>query len=830
MAGLKHTLQTQLFDADQQQILSACKVTASKKKKHSVLCLVASAKPASVVMIVQVKHIDNQQYKHKRTWRLAELTGLDIVDASDSHELHLHLEKTYKWSTQQQHERQHFVGLLYHYTIRLRTVKSAQPALKFHNVPDSWLLEPSAVKVTSRQSRDDGSSSIAHDLYASGDNVADSDTSSGAAAAAAAAAGYEEFHALSEREEIDLTRLIGECSYAISNAEMFIEQLTQSLQHLDGANVQSVLASEKQVDALMAQIETAIQETEHVERRLDEYDEIMGHTRDSMEKMGEKNSMIDVANRNNIKLLHELDRLINRWDMSPEHRATLTDAKLTTDAGRLAATAASGALRHALHSEISAPLQMLEAAERQRRDLEMLRLKFSDAFNRHLNNLFTFLANSMQEQHAGVGGSSSSADGTLRAHASVHDELRKYGDLMQCMKCIDTANNETLTLNYTKAMSWVYEREIGQFLEHAKRMVVGQSSREDLLMSTSMTASVSSKLKAAGAGVTGSGVRQATGGRDQPYGVLGWTRDQWSVGVEASERRKYDALLERVLGELETVALAEQKFCVEFFHLDALSPTTETSVIAPAPTDERDSSVTATLQLVRKPANIGGASSGMPVSKWNVRSIMTALFVWLESELSQFIESFEKQDSFYSMYVLVRLTQHVMSATDAQSFLSATFATVLVKVKRNFDAFMKMQLQSICEAKLPRRSRCGLLTYVENFEEFAQTAESIFRAATRRNDLDKWLVELVRTIFERIPQHAAEHSKTPHQVVKMENYHRMHSLLAQLKVAVLEPQKREAKARYTEALRAYVTSYFGRPLEKLNVSSLCRILLITITN
>lgn len=37
---------------------------------------------------------------------------------------------------------------------------------------------------------------------------------------------------------------------------------------------------------------------------------------------------------------------------------------------------------------------------------------------------------------------------------------------------------------------------------------------------------------------------------------------------------------------------------------------------------------------------------------------------------------------------------------------------------------------------------------------------------------------------------------------------------------VLDSQRKEAKQRYTEALAAYVTLYFGRPLEKLNVSSL----------
>lgn len=166
-----------------------------------------------------------------------------------------------------------------------------------------------------------------------------------------------------------------------------------------------------------------------------------------------------------------------------------------------------------------------------------------------------------------------------------------------------------------------------------------------------------------------------------------------------------------------------------------------------------------------------------------------------------------------------------MSAQDAQSFLSMTFASALVQVKRNFDKFMHMQVQSIKESKIPKRSKCGLLPYVENFEEFSNTAESIFRKAQRRNDLDKWYTQLVGVIFEQISVHANEHPKTPQQVVKMENFHRMHSLLAQLKVAVLENLKKDAKLKYNDALRAYVTKYFGRPLEKLNVNFSCTFVL-----
>ena len=132
---------------------------------------------------------------------------------------------------------------------------------------------------------------------------------------------------------------------------------------------------------------------------------------------------------------------------------------------------------------------------------------------------------------------------------------------------------------------------------------------------------------------------------------------------------------------------------------------------------------------------------------------------------------------------------------------------------------MQLQLQSIEEAKLPKRSKCGLLCYVENFEEFATLTEKIFKKSERRTDLDKWYVRLVEAIFTGINQLSIDHPKTPSQVVKMENYHHMHSELARLKVSALENMKKEAKLRYTEALRSYVTKYFGRPLEKLNVSA-----------
>jgi hypothetical protein len=97
-------------------------------------------------------------------------------------------------------------------------------------------------------------------------------------------------------------------------------------------------------------------------------------------------------------------------------------------------------------------------------------------------------------------------------------------------------------------------------------------------------------------------------------------------------------------------------------------------------------------------------------------------------------------------------------------------------------------------------------------------AESIFGNSARRSDLEKWYVRMLGSVFDAIMRLSTDGGKTPGEVVRMENFHRLHANLSQLKVTVLENQKKDAKTKYNEALNAYVTKYFGRPLNKLNVS------------
>ncbi|XP_001353799.1 exocyst complex component 1 [Drosophila pseudoobscura] len=769
LANIKHILQKELFLASGERLLSVVTVVKKKDKKPCYLCVVTTAPPVPVVTLCLVKQSEQREseYKRKRSWQLDEIKSVDGRNEQfETHEFDIQLEKLYKWYALNLHERQNFLAVL-----NRQIQKYVRgPRAEFRNVPSAWLSEKSPEKVALGRAAQKTQ------------HTDDEDDEEEEA---------QEFTALTDKEANELGKLFSECDFAIKDAEQFIEQLSRELHDLDGANIQSVLASEQKVMKMMEHIDNAISEADKFETRLDTYEDILGHVKETMEKIGGKNAMIEIANNNNIKLMKELNKVISQLDLPHSQQQALDEPDLKTVAGRKVAIAAAQCLQQAMNSDIDPALLRLEAVQDQRKRFEKWKQKFSATVSRFMNNLFIHLGNEIGDMPL------TNTDLSLPNHSNVHRELTPYTELMHWTKAMDRKTYDGLMKVYTASLSKIYDRDVRNFFNLAKMQVSEKlrSSREDLDMSTSSRKSAVSTI---------------------PYGTLGINRDQWGPGVESADRVRFDALLEKVLAELEPIALQEQLFCINFFQMDVISPTTKNTQTTLDMEKALDMSQSGIAALTASPT-----AEGVPQKRIDrqinedVRKLMMGLFGCLEPELVTFIQSFERVDSFYSLYVLVRLTQHVMSAQDTHSFLSMTFASALVQVKRNFDRFMQQQLQSIREAKLHKRSK-AILPYVENFENFAQTAEGIFRKSDRRTDMEKWYLQLVNAIFEGISLHSQEHPKTPSQVVRMENYHHMYALLAQLKVPGLDALKKEAKTRYNDALKAYVTQYFGRPLEKLN--------------
>ncbi|XP_046423934.1 exocyst complex component 1 [Neodiprion virginianus] len=587
-----------------------------------------------------------------------------------------------------------------------------------------------------------------------------------------------DYQPITDKEATYLASLMASCDYAVSDAERFMETLSKDLSILDGQNVQSVLVSEPQVIQLMNGIEAAITEASLVESRLAVYDEALGRIRDAMARVGQKNQAIHTANHNARLLLEQLDAVITQLDIPAEHQRTLSEAELP--GGREELGRAGVALLKATSVPLPPGLDKLGAASEQRRRLDKLRAKFSLIVARHLNNLFIHLGNDTGEA------STSTTDLTLPTHQAVHRELEPYTELMRLLRALDNKAFTQLTKVYTGTMSKLYQRDLKLFFEEAKTRVTSKKLNANTSKSS---------------GQKGDDLVSPA-----PLCLLGG-----EVWAPQGEGALLDSVLDRALSQLQPVCLAEQAFCVSFFQLDSvLSPVKgteadETDSISNGATSPGSANSTASKKLERQ------------VNE-EVRATMAAIFPSLEPELNNFISYLDKIDSFWCLYVLVRLSQHVMSAQDTGSFLSMTFASALVQVKRSFDKFMQAQLQSILrDTKVNRRTKCGILPYVENLQPFARTAERIFKNSDRKVDLEKWYTKLIEAMFEAIVIHSGEHHKTPPEVIKMENFHHLYDLLSQLKISVLDHERKEAKQKYHDALRAYVIQYFGRPLEKLNL-------------
>lgn len=280
--------------------------------------------------------------------------------------------------------------------------------------------------------------------------------------------------------------------------------------------------------------------------------------------------------------------------------------------------------------------------------------------------------------------------------------------------------------------------------------------------------------------------------------------------LDVVDRTKFDKIFEQVLSELEPLCLAEQDFISKFFklqqHQTVLPP------LAQPETEEMDGNVPSRTHPQAEHRHSLSSEKDM------VRLMMNKIFQSIEPELNSLIALGDKIDSFHSLYMLVKMSHHVWTAenVDPASFLSTTLGNVLVTVKRNFDKCISGQIKQMEEVKISKKSKVGILPFVTRFEEFAELAETIFRNAERRGDLDKAYVKLIRAVFMNVEKVASESQKTPRDVVMMENFHHIFSTLSRLKISCLDAERREAKHKYTDHLQSYVINSLGQPLEKLN--------------
>ncbi|XP_048237004.1 exocyst complex component 1-like isoform X1 [Haliotis rufescens] len=785
MAAIKHTLNRDLFLPNDERLIGLIYVfKAPKKKKGSFLCAVLNQAESPVqARVYQVKKADRgESYKKKLSWLLRDLKIVDGKNANkETAEFDLNFEKLYKWVASSIDEKESFIACLWRLSQRYLIQKP-----EFVNVPPGLLEDITAPHDQNQKSE-------------GGDDISIED---------------EDYQALSSKEESDLELLMSECKVAISNAETFTDQLSRQLSVLDGANIHSIMGSEDQVLNLMRLLDEGIQQAERIERKLDSYDNILLNVKEQMEVMRDKDMLVKIRNINHQQLLEELERVVNQLDLDVKHVDALVNGDLATPNGIYECTRAAQALLKCMNANIHPAVRRMAAVEEQQKRFSKLSVSFSKRVAHHLNNLFIHQGNELGETLSRFSG-----ELKMPIHDTMQRELVVYADLMLWLKNTDLLVFEELTKVYTVSMNKMYTRELQDFLENAKQRLMGKSEKGSKYATLTKLSGSSTSL----------GKISELRGRSSSMQSV----DRASLGSDQdlAQRGPFEQTLEKVLSELERVCVAEQDFCYKFFQLIEKTPSVSDAKGSPGQHNvsaEDDSEV----WTLRNPSNVAEdyfmenlgegllqkrSTSQLRQINDAVRSMMAALFPTLECELDNFFVFADQRDGLNSMYMLVKLSAHVNHSQDMGSFLSKTFGNCLVKVKRNFDKYIQVQIRGVEETKVSKKNRCGIISFVHNFEDFANLAERIFKGSNRHADLEKAYAKLVQVIFEQIVRVATEQQKNPREVVMMENFHRMYSILSQLKLSCLENERKDAKQRYWDNLRTYTTTLLGRPLEKLHI-------------
>ncbi|XP_071010522.1 exocyst complex component 1-like isoform X1 [Oncorhynchus clarkii lewisi] len=810
MTAIKHALQRDIFTPNDERLLSIVNVCkAGKKKKNCFLCATVTTERPVQVRVVKVKKSDKGDfYKRQMAWELRDLAEVDAKDASkENPEFDLHFEKVYRWVASSTAEKNSFISCIWKLNQRYLRKK-----VEFVNVSSQLLEElPKAEEsVPSGESQS----------VAGGDEDA-----------------LDDYQELNAREEQDIEGMMEVCEYAISNAEAFAEKLSKELQVLDGANIHSIMASEKQVNILMQLLDEALSEVDTIEGKMSSYEEMLQSVKEQMDQISQSNRLIQISNNNNGKLLDEIQFLVNYMDLSKGHIRALQEGDLSSSKGIEACINASEALLQCMNVPLRPGHEKLMSVKQQQHLFTELRDTFSRRLTNHLNNVFVHQFNHFSHFKMTIpqfyrsscmslpGHDQSSvlsqhmAELTLPKHSPLHRDLLHYAKLMEWLKNTQREKYEGLSRTYVDYMTRLYEREIKDFFEVAKIKMAGTAKEgkgnkfatlprkeSAFKQETESLHGSSGKLTGSTSSLNKLAVQSSSSRRSQSSSLLDMGNMSAS-DLDVADRTKFDKIFEQVLSELEPLCLAEQDFISKFFKLQQ-HPT-----LAQGEVEESDGGVPS-----RQPPPGEYRHVISSTEKDMVRLMMNKVFQSIETELNSLITLGDKIDTFHSLYMLVKMSHHVWTAenVDPASYLSTTLGNVLVTVKRNFDKCISGQIRQMEEVKISKKSKVGILPFVTGFEEFAELAETIFRNAERRGDLDKAYVKLIRAVFMNVEKVANESQKTPRDVVMMENFHHIFSTLSHLKISCLETERREAKHKYTDHLQSYVINSLGQPLEKLN--------------
>ncbi|KAI2802780.1 hypothetical protein RDWZM_001067 [Blomia tropicalis] len=770
-------------------------VKPSKRKKTHFLALVVNNLKNTYSLNLIKKNEQTDKYYKDRTWLFDEIQVVDAKHDDEDNEFeisfHGNQKQTFKWVTLQPNEKFSFLQTM----CQIVNQVPLYSEIKFINLPSSNGFQTQ--QNINQQPMDD--QSMTEKLSNNDDGEWNSTD--------------ESYQALTSREEADLERLLElEVENTINNAEAFTEKLSRDLSSMDSCNIQDIMASEQRVIDLMNVLQNAVEETFRLENKIIFYESQLKNVRDIVQKVEKKEAIVQIYNDNNNRLLDEVGQLVSKLDFTKDLEFILAECDLHSHRDQTKALEAAMKLQDSLQHEIPTALQSMKAVTEQRNYLKSIASMFSYRLKDHLYHLIGKLGEDCLERSMMM-----TTDGQLYEHTIVYQRLMPYSSFMKWLRECGPEQYTALIGSYSNQFGTIYEKEFAQFFDYHRSHYVHTTKGNSSTLMASSTSPTDVKRKS----LAVNDLRNSDLRRNS-YADTSDTASLRSSEISLTEWTEFDQFIEHMLKTIDPVCMGEQRFCNQFFDLE---PNANISIPSTPVLNKRGSTITndeTDTSISNHSSTYSETTNAKKNSDHELWNILSELFHSFESDFNSFVLHYDKLDGIYSLYFLVRLTNHVIPAQDTGSFLTKAYGNILIHIKRNFDRYMQSQALEIEEAKDPKRTKIGILFFIKRFESFAKQTENVIKYGNqpRRPDIDRWYNRLMEKIFQSISRIAKEHQrvyKTPSQMIELENYHYLQLMLPSLKIPCLEQERREAKARYNNALNEYVNLYFRRPLEKLNI-------------
>ncbi|KAJ6404814.1 hypothetical protein OIU84_012896 [Salix udensis] len=268
---------------------------------------------------------------------------------------------------------------------------------------------------------------------------------------------------VSQAEEDDMEALLGNYLMGIGEAEAFSESLKRELLALEAANVHAILESEPLIEEVLLGLEAATNCVDDMDEWLGIFNLKLRHMREDIESIETRNNKLEMQSVNNVSLIEELDKLLERLRVPSEHATCLTAGSFD-EAHMLENIEAcewlTGALRGLQVPNLDPSYANMRAVKEKRTELEKLKTMFVRRASEFLRNYFASLVDFMISDKSYF-----SQRGQLKRpdHADLRYKCRTYARLLQHLKSLDKNCLGPLRKAYCSSLSLLLRREAREF-------------------------------------------------------------------------------------------------------------------------------------------------------------------------------------------------------------------------------------------------------------------------------------------------------------------------------------------------------------------------------